>query len=478
MELASPVFLFIFLPAALGLFLVLPGRSRAWGLLAASLFFYAWSGPGVFPVLCASILVNYFLGRALGKRPAGSAGPADSGRKALLALGVVVNLAVLIFFKYLGFAAANLPWLSGLGLEEFAARTPLPLGISFFTFQAVAYLVDIYRRAAPAEENLGRLALSISFFPKITAGPIARHAAIAGDLAAPRPSLDGLSLGAARFVMGLAKKTLIAGALAPLADEAFAQAARPGALDAPTAWVGLLAYGLQIYFDFSGYTDMAVGLGRMFGVRLPENFNYPYAAVSVQDFWRRWHISLSTWFRDYLYIPLGGNRCAKARIYCNLVTVFVLCGLWHGAAWTFVAWGLWHGLFLAVERAGLAAFLAGRPKILSRVYAVTAIMLGWVFFRAAALPDALAYLRALFSFTVSGFDYYQMTFLTHQALTALALGVMFSGPLAPRLRSLGDRLLGPLPAEALRSGLILCLLAVAVLQIATGTATPFIYAKF
>jgi alginate O-acetyltransferase complex protein AlgI len=475
MELSSPVFLFIFLPASLGLFFVLPARSRAWGLLAASLFFYAWSGPGVFPVLCASILVNYFLGRALGKRPTG---PADPGRKTLLALGVAANLSVLIFFKYLGFAAANLPWLSGLGLEEFAARTPLPLGVSFFTFQAVAYLVDIYRRSAPAEMNLARLALSISFFPKITAGPIARHAAISGDLAAPRPSIDGLSEGLARFVMGLAKKVLIAASLAPLADEAFAQAGRIDALDTPTAWVGLLAYGLQIYFDFSGYTDMAVGLGRMFGVRLPENFNYPYVSVSVQDFWRRWHISLSTWFRDYLYIPLGGNRCSKGRIYFNLITVFVMCGLWHGAAWTFVAWGLWHGMFLAIERVGLGKFLSGRPKIVGRVYAVTAIMLGWVFFRAAALRDAVTYLRSLFSFTVSGFDYYQMTFLTHQALWALALGVVFSGPVAPRLRSLGDRLLGPIPAEALRSGLILCLLAVAVLQIAAGAATPFIYAKF
>jgi len=465
----------------------LPGRGRAWGLLAASLFFYAWSGPGVFPVLFASIVFNYFLGRALGKRPAepiepigpgGSGGSGGSGRKALLAFGVIANLCVLIFFKYLSFAADNLPWLSGLGLEELAARTPLPLGVSFFTFQAVAYLVDIYRRSAPAETNLARLALSISFFPKITAGPIARHAAIAAGLTAPKPSIDGLSQGAARFVMGLAKKVLIAGTLAPLVDEAFAQAGRAGALDTPTAWVGLLAYGLQIYFDFSGYTDMAVGLGRMFGVRLPENFNYPYTSVSVQDFWRRWHITLSSWFRDYLYIPLGGNRRAPARVYFNLITVFVLCGLWHGAAWTFVVWGLWHGLFLAVERAGLARVLDKCPRAVSRVYAVAAVMLGWVFFRAPALRDALAYLRSLFSFTVSGFDYYQMTFLTHQALLALALGVIFSGPVAPRLRSLGDRLFGPMPAEALRCGLILCLLAVAVMQIAVGATTPFIYAKF
>ncbi|MBF0512632.1 MAG: MBOAT family protein, partial [Desulfovibrionaceae bacterium] len=447
--------------------------------LTASLFFYAWSGPGVLPVLCVSIVFNYFLGRALGKRPANAAGQSgQSGRKRLLALGVAANLLALVYFKYLNFAIDNLPWLSGLGMKELAAETPLPLGISFFTFQAVAYLVDIYRQPDRAETSFTRLALSISFFPKITAGPIARHAAIAGDLAALKPSIDGLSEGAARFVMGLAKKVLIAGPLAPLANEAFSQAARHDSLDAPTAWVGLIAYGLQIYFDFSGYTDMAVGLGSMFGVRLPENFNYPYASVSVQDFWRRWHISLSSWLRDYLYIPLGGSRCSKARTYCNLVAVFVVCGLWHGAAWTFVAWGLWHGVFLAVERAGLSQFLDKCPKIAGRVYAVSAVMFGWVFFRAAGLRDAFNYLHSMFGFTVSGFDYYQMTFLTRQALASFALAALFCAPLAPRLRALAARLLGPLPAEALRYGLILCLLAASVMQIAVGVATPFIYAKF
>jgi alginate O-acetyltransferase complex protein AlgI len=472
MELSAPVFLFIFLPVTLGIFLISPGRFRAWLLLAASLFFYGWSGPGVLPVLCASILVNYVLGRALGKHPG------EAGRKGLLAFGVAANLAVLVFFKYLGFAASNLPWLSGLGLDKLAAETPLPLGVSFFTFQAVAYLIDIYRTTAPAEASLTRLALSISFFPKITAGPIARHKDIAADLAAPAPSVDGLSQGVARFVMGLAKKTLIAASLAPLADEAFAQAARPGALDTPTAWVGLFAYGLQIYFDFSGYTDMAVGLGRMFGVRLPENFNYPYVSSSVQDFWRRWHISLSSWFRDYLYIPLGGNRCAPARVYFNLVAVFVLCGLWHGAAWTFVAWGLWHGLFLAVERAGLGKFLSGRPRIVGQLYAVLAVMLGWVFFRAATMADALSYLGSLANFSGGGFDYYQMTFLTRQALTAFVLGVFLSAPVAPKLAALSERLFGPALAEAARHGLTLCLLAASVMQIAAGAATPFIYAKF
>src|SRR6185436_9027443 len=310
-----------------------------------------------------------------------------------------VNLASLAFFKYAGFLAANLNALlgaTGLGAVPVPAVV-LPIGISFFTFHAISYVVDVYRRDAVAQKGPVEAALYLLLFPQLIAGPIIRYRDIAAQLTARVVDLDGFATGVRRFVVGLGKKMLIANIVAVPADRLFALPA--GELTAAHAWLAASCYTLQIYFDFSGYSDMAIGLAQLFGFRFKENFNYPYVSQSIQEFWRRWHISLSAWFRDYLYVPLGGNRVAPGRVYLNLVTVFFLCGLWHGASWTFVVWGLYHGAFLVLERLGLAAWLGRMPRALRHVYALLVVMVGWVFFRAESLSAAAGLLQAMAGFS-------------------------------------------------------------------------------
>ncbi|MFZ5426586.1 MAG: MBOAT family O-acyltransferase [Thermodesulfobacteriota bacterium] len=460
MPVDSQLFLLAFLPLLLGLFAVCPARGRSTLLFAASLLFYALSDAASLPLFIASMAFNMFMGVVL-ERTGGA------GRKVLLLAGVAVNLAFLTWSKYMAFLAAQIP-----GLEFLASLGPsaMPLGVSFFTFSAIAYLVDIARGKQDAEADPIRFGLFLCFFPKVIAGPIVRYPDMAAGTPG-RPSLDDVREGLARMGVGLAKKVLVAGTMAPMADAAFGLPA--GQLDMGTAWLGLLAYSLQLYFDFSGYTDMAVGLGRMFGYRLPENFDYPYASQSVREFWRRWHITLSSWFRDYLYIPLGGGRVAPWRVQLNLLAVFVLCGLWHGASWSFVVWGLWHGLFLAMERTRAGTWLDGLPRAARHVYALLAVCLGWVFFRASDLTHAVSYLQALAGFDFNGFSYTWMVRVNREFLAMAALGMLASAPLLPWLSArLG-------PASALAGRLLPpALLALAVMQMAAGTHSPFIYAQF
>ena len=446
----APIFLYYFLPAVLAAFFLLPRPARPWLLLLASLAYYFLADAAGLPVLLAAALGNFLLARALGR-----AGP--TGRARLTALGVAANIGLLAYCKY--------------------GPTAMPLGISFFTFQAVAYLIDVKRGVLPPEPSLARFTLALAFFPKITAGPIARFGPLLPALGKLAPSLDDFRDGAWRFTVGLAKKTLIAGALAPLADQAFAKGT---GLDMATAWLGLVCYTGQIYFDFSGYTDMALGLGLLFGVRLPENFDHPYISRSVREFWRRWHISLSTWFRDYLYIPLGGSRVAPWRVRANLVTVFALCGVWHGASCNFLVWGLWHGAFLSLERTRIGARLDAAPAAVRHSYALLAVMLGWVLFRATDLSAAWAYFQALFSFSLAGFDYTLATGVDRARLTALAAAVLFSVPLAVPWRRLIARAgrFAPTVAGLARSLALFLLLAASAMQIAAGTFTPCIYARF
>src|SRR5262245_5148881 len=319
----------------------------------------------------------------------------ESGRSRVwLAIAVAVNLVVLGIFKYANFFADNVNTLL-LALQVQPVVVPrvlLPIGISFFTFHAISYVVDVSRRDATAQKSPVHAALYLLLFPQLIAGPIIRYRDLADQLALRRVTLDDVAYGVRRFIIGLGKKVLVANVVAGPVDKIFAM---PFAqLSAAHAWLGIVCYTLQIYFDFSGYSDMAIGLGRMFGFRFPENFRWPYVAASVQEFWRRWHISLSTWFRDYLYIPLGGNRVSPARRYRNLVTVFFLCGLWHGASWNFVIWGLWHGTFLVIERVASSGERRGRP-FLSHVYTLVVVMIGWVFFRADTLSHAVAFLGAM-----------------------------------------------------------------------------------
>ena len=384
MVFTSPTFLYAFLPLFLVAYFAMPGMAaRNAAFVAFSLLFYAWGEPVFVGILVASILVNWLVGMRLADLP-------DRRRKAALAVGLVWNLGILVTAKYADFILESVGSIAGIDVQK--TGWALPLGVSFFTFHAISYLVDLYRGNVGAERSLLRLTLYITMFPQLVAGPIVRYKTIARQLAQRRATLWRASTGARIFVIGMAQKVLVANQLGLVTDAAFGMGDR---LDAGEAWLGLACYSLQIYFDFAGYSNMAIGVGFIVGLALPRNFDLPYTSQSITEFWRRWHISLSRWFRDYLYIPLGGNRRGPLRTYANLAIVFVLCGLWHGASWNFVIWGSWYGVFLIVERAWLLGALAGLPRVLRNAYALAVVMLGWVWFRAETLPQALDYFRAL-----------------------------------------------------------------------------------
>ena len=375
----EPTFLFLFLPLLLWAYWCAPVGMRNLLLTIASLFCYAAGQPHHLLLMVCSILLNYLAGLAVGSGT-------PTAKKWWMVLAVVGNLGVLVAFKYTGFLVENLNVLTAtLGLDPLTVpRVGLPVGISFFTFQAMSYVIDVYRGRVEPQRRVLDLALYISFFPQLIAGPIVRYTDVARQLISRRLTGRLFESGVRRFIIGLAKKMILANAVAGPSDQIFALPADE--LTTPIAWLGIVCYSLQIYFDFSGYSDMAIGLGRMFGFRFPENFRFPYAASSVTDFWRRWHISLSSWFRDYLYIPLGGNRGSVLRTYCNLFIVFVLCGLWHGASWLFIAWGMWHGGLLVLERLGLSSLLNRTWRPVRHGYTLLAVMGGWGLFRIATGP--------------------------------------------------------------------------------------------
>ncbi len=502
MVFSSPIFLFFFLPVVLAIHAILPQRARNTLLMLASLFFYAWGEGLLVLVMLASIGANYAYGLWLDDtgQAGGSNADNERRRRQVVWLAVITNIGLLSVFKYAGFAVDNLnAALGSLGLPGVARPDiTLPLGISFFTFHSLSYVIDIYRRTSPAQRNLGNFALYISFFPQLVAGPIIRYHDIADQLTRRRVRLEQFASGVERFVTGLGKKVLIANAFGLVADRIFALP--PGEITADLAWIGILSYTLQIYFDFSAYSDMAIGLARMFGFEFLENFNYPYIAQSVQDFWRRWHISLSNWFRDYLYIPLGGNRVAPWRVYLNLFLVFFLCGLWHGASWNFVIWGMIHGGFLAGERAGLGALIARLPRLFRHVYVLAVVMAGWVFFRADTLDGALAIFRALGGVNgwVSDVHPWRMI-VSNETLALLPIALLAATPAfawvtrdwrARLAQSRGQVDLALLATAAddsaraqwalpwLRVALMAVLLILSAAWLAAGTYNPFIYFRF
>lgn len=480
----EPTFLFLFLPILLALYYAgmpaaaLAKEGRNWLLLAASVLFYA-RGAGAFTgLILTSIAFNYLAALAVNRwrdQPAG---------RWVLGLAVTVNLIVLLVFKYADFTIENVNGaLAAFGTPPLALpHLLLPIGISFFTFHAISYVVDVYRQDASAQKRPVEAALYLLVFPQLIAGPIVRYRQIATQLTERATTTADFAYGVQRFIVGLGKKMLIANTLAGPADRIFGMPA--GEITTAHAWLAVACYTLQIYFDFSGYSDMAIGLGRMFGFHFPENFNYPYIASSVQDFWRRWHMSLSAWFRDYVYIPLGGNRTSTGRMYFNLVLVFFLCGLWHGASWTFVVWGLFHGLFLVIERVGLAARLQTLPRAIRHGYLLLVVMVGWVFFRAETFSSALVMLRALAG--LGGHlptPYSPAWYLTPQLLVTLLAGGIGSTPILASLRRWRDRgdHLAPLPSAAWDVAVVTALLVVfvgAIAQSAAGTYNPFIYFRF
>jgi len=483
MVFSSLTFLFIFLPATLFAVLFIRKEFRNLALLVASLVFYAWGEGEVVFILLLSALCNYFFALWIDR------GGGRKRAKTALAFAVAFNLGLLGVFKYANFLVDNInPLLASIGLGTMElSPIHLPIGISFFTFQALSYVVDVYRQETGAVRNPLDLALYISLFPQLIAGPIVRYRDVARQIVERLISVEKFSSGVQRFILGLGKKVLIANTLAAVADRIFAVPAQN--LTPVLAWTGVLSYSLQIYFDFSGYSDMAIGLGRMFGFEFRENFNYPYISQSIREFWRRWHISLSTWFRDYLYIPLGGNRKSPSRTYANLVVVFFLTGLWHGASWNFVLWGFYHGLFLVVERVGFEKALRRAWAPLRFLYALVVVNIGWVFFRAENIGYAFSMLKTMAGFPEGRANFIDIyLYMDKEFFIALFAGLIFSAPVLPYARDLYGRVLercGTSASAVLEAGgktlAFASLVAVFLLSsmlLASGTYNPFIYFRF
>jgi alginate O-acetyltransferase complex protein AlgI len=476
---SSIIFIVYFLPPFLALYFLTGMRTAT--LLTGSVIFYTWGEGEYIFLLVALIVANFVLARMIRRRT-------GKKRTLYLVIALALDLAVLATFKYGNFVGAIINGLVHYPVLP-ALHLRLPLGISFFTFQLISYLVDVYRGDVGTEDSLPRFATYILMFPHLIAGPIVRYSQIRKELAVRSYNTERLGLGIQYFIVGLCQKVLIANTVAPLADYAFGLQVHD--LDASVAWIGVVAYTLQIYFDFCGYSNMAIGLAFLLGFTFPKNFDYPYSARSMTEFWRKWHMSLSFWFRDYVYIPLGGNRGSKVATIRNLVITFFLTGLWHGAAWKFIVWGLFHGTFLLVERAGLGARVARLPTVLSWAYTILVVMTGWVFFRANNLADAIHYLEALFNpatFYVLPID--MGILLNWEVIAALATGVVLSFPVIPLvLDALGrvrisrsaqireERLdtlyVHPQPVTLLIGGLIIsCGL------LCTTSLNPFLYFRF
>ena len=468
-------FLFVFFPVTLCGYFILPRRARNYWLLAASLFFYAWGEPVFLLALIASILFNYFAALFLARIE-----PGRAARKLIVALAVFVNVGFLFALKYLNFLrdllSPVLPWAGNL---FGGARIVMPIGISFFTFQALSYVIDVYR-GVPVQRNLAYLGLYISFFPQLIAGPIVRYTTVAEQIEERTITLDSFSRGMLRFLRGFSKKVLLANTLAVVADRAFGASE----LSVAMAWLGIVSYTLQIFFDFGGYSEMAIGLGQMFGFTFLENFNYPYISKTITEFWRRWHISLGTWFRDYLYFPLGGSRVkSRARLIFNLLVVWCATGMWHGASWNFILWGLLYGAIIIIEKlTALPRRLPGHraPAALYQVFTLLMVMLGWVLFRAETLPAAGAYLRTMFGLSGAPLTDGSFRLYLHDYVAFLIAGILCSTPLFAKIRG---AVAGRGPRAEAACDVVSCLVQIALFLIGVSyiviqAHNPFIYFNF
>lgn len=464
MVFSSTVFLFLFLPLTILIYYnpVCRGRRfRNYFLLLASLLFYAYGEPFFVFLMLLAIGAGWFIGLKIGQAEE------KVQQKRWLILGCTGLVFMLFVFKYLTFCCQQIGLL--LHRDMFGIDIALPIGISFFTFQLLSYLFDIYYGKAKPQKNVLNTGLYIALFPQLIAGPIVRYDLIDKQIMGRKESLDDIAEGMLRFIYGLGKKVLIADYMAQVADNIFDAGV---AMSVGTAWLGAIAYTLQIYFDFSGYSDMAIGLGRIFGFRFPENFNYPYIARSVTDFWRRWHISLSSWFRDYVYIPLGGNRCSRRRWLWNLFVVWALTGIWHGANWTFLCWGLWYFLLLIFEKQTGFAEKIGR---LSHVYALLAIIFGWVIFRSANIGQAASYIGMMLGVGSTGAIDSSFMYYLSGSWVVFVYAVLLSAPVAPFVIKKAHEFSWRRNAEALLGASIFML---AVLKCISSSYNPFIYFNF
>ena len=478
MVFSSLTFLFLFLPIVLFLLSLcrkIPYQNTL--LFLSSLLFYAWGGVSYTLILLTSIIINFFAGNIIQKT--------SRYRKLCFSIAVILNLSSLVFFKYANFLVDNFNILGGVfGISPITLKNiVLPIGISFYTFQALSYLTDVYRGQVQAQTSFIKLGTYIALFPQLIAGPIIRYREIEPQLSQRNFAWENLYEGIKRFCFGLARKVLMANQLAIIADDIFSRA--PHSLTSATAWIGALAYSLQIYYDFAGYSDMAIGLGRMFGFRFPENFNFPYIAESIRGFWRRWHITLSAWFKDYLYIPLGGNRNGKLRTYLNLYIVFFLTGLWHGASWTFVVWGLLHGTFMVIERVGFGKLLEKTFKPLRIFYTLLIVVTAWVFFRADSLDYAIHFIGQMFSFQfVDGVSVFTTFYNQPRFFIIGTIAILGSTPLFDFLNTKwkaaiqnGNRGLEHTRYICVVLGVAL-VLVLSCCFLVTGGYNPFIYFRF
>ena len=473
MVFSSVIFLFLFLPVVLGVYFLCPKQQakNLW-LIAASLLFYAFSGLWYVLLLLFSVLCNYIAGLFV------------SGRKPVLYAAVAVNLGILGVFKYLGFLAQTVNHLPGVSVP--VPSIVLPVGISFFTFQGLSYVIDVYRNEQLKSTKFSDVLLYISLFPQLVAGPIVRYEDVAHEVRSRSHTWENLARGLRRFIIGLSKKLLIADVCGSVVAQVYG--ADASILDSRAAWLGAVCYLMQIYFDFSGYSDMAIGLGLCFGFHFRENFNYPYISSSIKEFWRRWHISLSTWFREYLYIPLGGNRKGTAKTYRNKLIVFFFTGLWHGANWTFIVWGLWHGFFIVAE--DLVAKLTGKDRhsrnskrraagIAKHLYTLLVVLIGFVIFRADTMSQAVAMVAAMFSgvHATAQTGLLLAQCMTPLTLCALAAGVVFSTPVLPAILHRTDALTQN-AVRVLGGAVLLMLLVTDILHLSAASYVPFIYFQF
>ncbi len=472
---SSPIFLFLFLPLTLFIYYIVPKKVKNFILLSLSLGFYTWGEKELVILIILSALIDFSAGLIInyGKRKLG------------LILSIIFNLSILFYFKYSDFVFSNLvEILQNFNIESLTANrfanVVLPLGISFYTFQTMSYTIDVYRGDVKANKNFIDFATYVSLFPQLIAGPIVRYSHIEKEIKNRTVSYKLFSEGIERFIIGLAKKMIIANNCAFLVDGIFNMPTSESS--ALITWLGVIAYSFQIYFDFSGYSDMAIGLGKMFGFNFPENFNYPYISKSIQEFWRRWHITLSSWFKDYLYIPLGGNRKGPLRTYFNLFFVFFVTGLWHGASWTFVIWGMSHGLFIVLEKLGLKKELNKLGATISLIYTLFIVNITWPIFRSDTISEAFNYIKMMFNFkTETNYDYL-FFYLSKEIIIVLILAIIFSTPIHRQLKNylitLNTSSTKYKLIEALRVITLFVLLSISYIYIATDSYNPFIYFRF
>ena len=481
MVFSSIVFIFLFLPVFLGVYFLIKKQYQNLFILISSLLFYFWGEGKYVLIMILYMICNYFFGIFIEKYKTRDMAQGSNGAKRILILGLIFNIGLLVFFKYFNFIVTTINWVLEKTMH-FQFNNPaihLPIGISFFTFQAISYIVDVYRRDVAAQKNFINFSMYKALFPQLIAGPIVRYKDVAKQVSDRTVTIDSFSIGIQRFIIGLAKKVLIANTVGVVADAVFTMT--PKELSFGAVWLGVIAYSIQIFFDFSGYSDMAIGLGKMIGFDFLENFNYPFIAKSIREFWQRWHISLSSWFRDYVYIPLGGNRSGKWRNYFNLFFVFFLCGLWHGASWLFVIWGCWHGLFLVLERTSFGRFLEKRNAFIQHAYMLIVLMFGWAFFRATNLSQSWALLQ-----NMSGFNGLHFTaisgLLNFKIIMASVFGIIFSTPLfeiaKQRTVALINRPASIFILKEMKFLTLILLFILCVVVISSATYNPFIYFRF